>query len=125
MVETSADCHKVHSFASRAVNLTHKDIDCPQRHRPAEALLSTDYVLNALLQLVVLRLDGDRAFVSLIDDRFQFVIAEATKSISLVDSSSHGEGDGICIGTKPLTLEAGICAGTMPAYCWSSTQGLV
>lgn len=78
--------------------------------------MSTDPVLNSLLQLVVLKLKGDRAFVSLIDDQFQFIVAEATKSISLVDGLCHDEGDGLCIGTRPLALDAGICAATMPAF---------
>lgn len=44
------------------------------------------------------------------------MIAEATKSISLVDASAHDPDDQICIGAKPLSLDAGICAGTMHAF---------
>lgn len=78
--------------------------------------MSTDIILNALLQNIAQRLDCDRAFVSLIDDEYQFIIAEATKTVSLVDASIHDQDDQICIGTKPLTLTAGICASTMPAF---------
>lgn len=84
--------------------------------------MSTDVVVNALLQLVVHRLDCDRAFVSLIDDEFQFIIAEATKTVSLVDSSIHDHDDQICIGARPLALDAGICGATMPAFTQASAS---
>lgn len=89
-------------------------------YQPEHASISTDPVLNGLTQLGACRTNADRAFVSLIDQEHQFVVAEMTTSISMFDSTDHAENHGVCIGVRSLDLFAGICAGTMPAF----TSGL-
>lgn len=63
-----------------------------------------------------MRLGCDRAFVSLIDNDFQYIATEMTGVGSLVDNSRHPPGETPCVGTSILDLEAGVCAGTMPAF---------
>ena len=69
-----------------------------------------------------MRLNCDRAFVSLIDNQHQYVAAEMTKDVSLVDSSRHPPGMPVCIGATVLDLVAGVCAGTMPAFLSDSNS---
>jgi len=73
-------------------------------------------VLNALAQLGVCRLGCERAFVSLIDNRNQYVVAEVTKSISLYNTDHHPDDNGLCMGVSALDLVSGICAGAMPCF---------
>lgn len=85
-------------------------------YEPEKAVLSSDPILNALAQLAAHRLACDRAFISIIDDNHQFIIAEATRSISLYDGSIHAPGEGICIGARPLDFVAGVCATTFQQF---------
>ena len=75
--------------------------------------LSSDPALTAFAQLSAIRLNCDRSFISLIDSQDQHIIAEATKSISLVDELRHGPGDALSFGSMKLDLIAGVCAGTL------------
>lgn len=102
--------------ASHAFGLEENDIDDPESYNPALSRVSLDPVLNALCKLGVHELKADRAFISLIDHESQYIISEMTKSVSLYDTDQHDEGDGICLGARPLDLFAGVCAGTLPAF---------
>ncbi|KAK4240458.1 hybrid signal transduction histidine kinase B [Achaetomium macrosporum] len=55
-------------------------------------LLNTDPILNGLAQLGALRLGCNRAFVSLIDRPYQYVVCEITRSHSLVEIKSDPDG---------------------------------
>src|ERR1700683_2219653 len=52
---------------------------------PSASLLSHDPTLTAFAQLAAFRLDCERGFISLIDHEQQYVLAEATRSISLLN----------------------------------------
>lgn len=92
------------------------DIDSSEKYQPAAARLSADPALNAFSQLGCLRLNCDRAFISLIDDQNQHIIAEATRSISLYDQEQRDPGDDLALGEMPLDLFAGVCAGTIKVF---------
>ncbi|KAL2136859.1 hypothetical protein VTI74DRAFT_585 [Chaetomium olivicolor] len=77
--------------------------------------LNTDATLNALTQLGALRLGCDRAFISLIDRRYQFVVAEVTRSHSLVNMKCAPD-DTIAIGVCKINSCDGVCPATMKAF---------
>jgi GAF domain-containing protein len=70
---------------------------------------SNDTTLTALAQLATLRLDCCRAFVSLIDSNHQYVLAEATRTLSLRSDARHLEGDGLWLGSVVLERSKGVC----------------
>ena len=79
------------------------------------ALLCTDPTLNALTQLGALRLNVDRAFVSLIDRQYQYVISEVTRTHSFVGMKC-APGDTVAIGVCKLRNCDGVCPATMMAF---------
>ncbi|KAL3460915.1 hypothetical protein BJX64DRAFT_174151 [Aspergillus heterothallicus] len=70
--------------------------------------LSPDTALTALTRLGVLQLAANRAFVSIIDEANQHVIAEATASVSLGNVHKHQTNDGLYLGTRSLHLGWGV-----------------
>ena len=71
---------------------------------------STDSTLIALCQLAALRMNAQRALVSLIDGQRQHVLAEATPRTSL--RSSHPKGDGVnelWLGSVSIPRSWGVC----------------
>ncbi|KAI1808646.1 hypothetical protein F4811DRAFT_500166 [Daldinia bambusicola] len=72
----------------------------PDESRPVQC--SHDTTLTALAQLATLRLDVKRGMVSLIDSNTQIILAEATKTLSLVDGRRHAPGDHIWLGHVSL-----------------------
>ncbi|KAL2170746.1 hypothetical protein VTG60DRAFT_4494 [Thermothelomyces hinnuleus] len=77
--------------------------------------LCTDPTLNALTQLGALRLNVNRAFVSLIDRQYQYVICEMTRSHSFVEMKCD-PGDTVAIGVCKLRNCDGVCPATMKAF---------
>lgn len=81
-------------------------------HLPPDynAQRSTDSTLIALCQLAALRLNAQRALISLIDGQRQHVLAEATPRTSL--RSSHPKDDGInelWLGSVSIPRSWGVC----------------
>lgn len=72
-------------------------------------LASRDTTLTAFAQLAALRLNVRRAMVSLIDSKHQYILAEATRTLSLVDDTRHAEGDALWLGTTSVSKEDAIC----------------
>ncbi|KUI59205.1 Histidine kinase 3 [Cytospora mali] len=70
---------------------------------------SGDKALTAFAQLATLRLNCRRAMVSLIDSHQQFIIAEATKTLSLVSDERHKPGDEVWLGNTIVKREAAVC----------------
>ncbi|KAK5070645.1 hypothetical protein LTR64_000320 [Lithohypha guttulata] len=69
------------------------------QHEPRSSVrCSDDRTLTALAQLAALRLQAKRAMVSLISADTQMILAEATKSLSLVDRERHAPGDHMWFG---------------------------
>ncbi|CBF84393.1 hypothetical protein AN9048.2 [Aspergillus nidulans FGSC A4] len=73
------------------------------------AQLPSDITLTALTQLGVHRLGCERSFASLIDGHSQYIISEATASISLRDREKHSPNDGLYLGNTTLDLVWGVC----------------
>lgn len=64
------------------------------------ATSSRDLGLTALAQLVALRLHARRAMISLFDQEKQYVIAEATQTLSLLEDTVHAVSDGLWFGAS-------------------------
>lgn len=80
-----------------------------------EPILNADPTLNALVQLGAHRLGCDRAFLSLIDRNYQFVVAEMTRSHSL-NEKKHGPNEHIFLGVTKLEAYWGVCPTTIKAF---------
>lgn len=72
--------------------------------------------MTAFAQLAAFRLDVPRAIISLIDHEYQFVLAEATRTVSLQDSKKTDPGDELVVGTVRLPAPWGLCPGTMDTF---------
>lgn len=70
---------------------------------------SGDKALTAFAQLATLRLSCRRAMVSLIDSHQQFIIAEATKTLSLISDDRHQPGDEVWLGNTIIKRDAAVC----------------
>lgn len=79
--------------------------------------------MTALAQLSAHKLNCQRAFISLITDAKQYIVAEATRTVSLKDEDVHdnGEDDAIFLGQCIIDFEWGVCPGTIA--CFTSTDG--
>ncbi|KAF2502985.1 hypothetical protein BU16DRAFT_521613 [Lophium mytilinum] len=83
---------------------------------PIQPNISPDRILTGLTQLGAIRLNSNRAFVSLIDGKHQYIVAEATKTVSLKDSKRCSPGDEVYLGTSQLDISWGVCPGTMKLF---------
>lgn len=70
---------------------------------------SRDKALTAFAQLAALRLGVRRAMVSLIDSKHQYVLAEATKTLSLVEDTRHAVDDALWLGSTVVARETALC----------------
>lgn len=85
--------------------------------QPVAPTLSTNTHLNALAQLGPLKLRCDRSFVSLLDTSIQYIIAEATQSISLRHSTRHDcPQDALFLGVQALHKSYGVCPNTVQVF---------
>ncbi|KAJ9630522.1 hypothetical protein H2203_001045 [Taxawa tesnikishii (nom. ined.)] len=71
---------------------------------------SRDKALTAFAQLATLRLNVKRAMISLIDSTHQYVLAEATKTLSLADDTRFDKGDQLWLGSTVLAREDAVCS---------------
>jgi signal transduction histidine kinase len=87
-----------------------------------KARVATDTALTAFAQLSALRLNCQRSFISLMTDSKQYIVAEATRTISLKSEDVYdGADDAIFLGQSILDFEWGVCPGTIA--CFTSTDG--
>jgi signal transduction histidine kinase len=70
---------------------------------------SYDTTLSALAQLATLRLNTRRALISLIDRTNQYILAEATQTLSLQSDSVHNDQDELWFGCTTLPRSQGLC----------------
>ncbi|KAL4747977.1 hypothetical protein BDW72DRAFT_162631 [Aspergillus terricola var. indicus] len=70
---------------------------------------SQDTTLTALAQLGALRLNCQRCMISLFDRRTQYILTEATRTLSLQDDRVHVDGDALWLGSSVIPKEDGIC----------------
>lgn len=75
-----------------------------------------DQTLTAFAQLGAFRLDVPRAVITLIDHEYQFVIAEATRSVSLQDPKKANPGDELWVGSVRLPAKWAICPDTIHTF---------
>lgn len=84
--------------------------------------VSSDTALTAFAQLALFKLGGTRSFISLIDREYQYIIAEATPSISLESSDLRdSDDDALLTGITALDLVWGMCAHTIKVF--TATDG--
>lgn len=72
-------------------------------------LLAHDPTLTAFTQLAAYRLNCERSFISLMDYDHQYIVAEATRSASLLAQDQCEPGDEIYLGPRVLDRVWGVC----------------
>lgn len=70
---------------------------------------SGDKTLTAFAQLATLRLNVRRAMVSLVDSTQQYILAEATQTLSLVSDQRHMPGDEVWLGNTIIKRSDAVC----------------
>jgi signal transduction histidine kinase/CheY-like chemotaxis protein len=80
---------------------------------PRRARASPDRALTAFAQLATLRLGCKRAIISFFDRDYQYILAEATQSLSLQTESDHAPGDHIDYGVTAVPKTGSICEHTI------------
>ena len=70
---------------------------------------SRDKSLTAFAQLAALRLDARRCMVSLIDNNRQYILAEATKTVSLFSPQVEHPDDEVWLGNAVLNKTDAVC----------------
>ncbi|KAK3624184.1 hypothetical protein LTR22_024090 [Elasticomyces elasticus] len=86
------------------------DADSVKAHRP---LSSPDRALTAFCQLGALRLGCRRAMLFFFDRNYAYVLAEATRTLSLQDDSVHEEEDSLWLGHTVIPRGYTICEETV------------
>ncbi|KAK1585410.1 hsp90-like protein [Colletotrichum navitas] len=79
---------------------------------PAELRSSPDPALTAFAELGVLRLNASRALISLFDTKYQYIVAEATPSLSLTPKTKPiglGPGEHLLLSGTALPRSSGMC----------------
>ncbi|TKA61661.1 hypothetical protein B0A49_10128, partial [Cryomyces minteri] len=74
---------------------------------------SRDTALTAFAQLGALRLDCRRSMISFFDRKHQYVLAEATKTLSLRTDTVQDEEDALWLGTSIIPKGNGVCEHTV------------
>ena len=110
---TSSLCCSYLSAASLPVE-EYNAAEPPSSSSPS---LSKDSAFTAFCQLATLRTGTERSFLSLIDGAHQYIVAEGTRSHSLVVPGKHvGETDRIYLGVQRLDVSWGVCPKTMQIF---------
>lgn len=79
-------------------------------------LLTHDPTLTAFAQLGAFRLNCQRSFISLMDRDNQYILAEATRSVSLVSPAVCDQGDEVYLGARVLDMLWGVCPNTIQVF---------
>jgi signal transduction histidine kinase len=74
---------------------------------------SVDPVLTAFAQLGALRLNAQRALISLFGRHEQHVLTEATRTLSLQDDGDHNSHDELWVGSCTMSYERSLCKAVM------------
>ncbi|THX48522.1 hypothetical protein D6D06_09056 [Aureobasidium pullulans] len=86
------------------------DLVNAERSEPLPPELASSPLLTAITQNGCLRMNCDRAYVSLIDSSTQYILSEATRTISIRDSTKFVDPqDTLFLGVQSLNKEYGIC----------------
>ncbi|KAF2703474.1 hypothetical protein K504DRAFT_508044 [Pleomassaria siparia CBS 279.74] len=89
---------------------------------PKDPIPNSDVTLNALVQHGTHMMDCDRAFLSLIDNRSQFICAEMTRHQSLVRQDPTRP---LLLGIAKVALEWGVCPYTISVFHGHTVGGLL
>ncbi|RMZ66283.1 sensor histidine kinase response [Pyrenophora seminiperda CCB06] len=81
-------------------------VDSVEGHVPR---LSADSTLTALCQLTAIRMGGQRAMISLIDDERQHILAEATCNLSLRPEAPGDASRTLWLGNVSIPRSSGLC----------------
>ena len=95
----------------------------PVTVKDTKARIAKDTSLTAFAQLGALKLNCQRAFISLLDNEHQYILAEATRTVSLNSEDVHdgGDDDAVFVGATTMDLVWGICPSSIRLF--SSTDG--
>ncbi|RFU31903.1 hypothetical protein B7463_g4415, partial [Scytalidium lignicola] len=74
---------------------------------------SPDTALTAFCQLVAWRTGAQRSLISVIDGDTQYLIAESTKTLDLMDNTQHDRGDDVWAGCTSAAKAGRICERTI------------
>lgn len=88
----------------------------PPTYEPSQAKLSTDPVLTALAQLGVCRLGVDRSFISLIDSKSQYIVAEAGKDSPLAHDRARDSSLDLAFGAGVVDVAFSVCERTIAVF---------
>ncbi|KAF3000842.1 hypothetical protein E8E13_007013 [Curvularia kusanoi] len=89
-----------------------------------EPQASRDKSLTAFAQLAALRLNVRRCMVSLIDSNRQYILAEATKTVSLFEAQAERPEDEVWLGNAVLNKTDAVCYHTFSStYTAKETNG--
>ncbi|KAE8354731.1 hypothetical protein BDV28DRAFT_73467 [Aspergillus coremiiformis] len=113
---TDAERERIRELSRYYCTLDRIPVGAPSAEKDESPRLSSDITLTALSQLAVLRFGCNRAFISIIDDGNQHLIAEATGSISLRNRDQHAPGDAIYLGVRTIDLAWGVCPHTISLF---------
>ncbi|CZS98649.1 uncharacterized protein RCO7_06385 [Rhynchosporium graminicola] len=95
--------------------------DVPARSEGKPAI-GSDNTLTALAQLAALRLNCQRCFISLVDNTKQYILAEATQTVSLTSEDVYEkDNDELSFGQTVVDFDAAICPATLA--CFTSLDG--
>lgn len=94
--------------AQSLVNVNNQGANLALTYKGFRAQPSRDKALTAFAQLATLRLGVRRAMVSLVDAHQQYILAEATKTLSLIDDLRHGPRDSIWLGQTVIARHDGV-----------------
>ncbi|KAF3483435.1 uncharacterized protein GIQ15_02759 [Arthroderma uncinatum] len=111
------ECTSVCGEVPEPLNGCHPVEGDPAESIPDDSqLLSHDPTLTAFAQLGAFRLDCQRSFISLMDHNHQYILAEATRSVSLMSREVCNEGDGVYLGARVLDLVWGVCPNAIQVF---------
>lgn len=82
---------------------------------------SRDKSLTAFAQLAALRLDVRRCMISLIDSHRQYILAEATKTVSLFEAQAECPQDDVWLGNAVLNRQDAVCHHTFSSTYTAKT----
>ena len=108
------------------------DLNDPESASSHVPISSPDKALTAFAQLAALRLRSKRAMMFFFDTSYAYVLAEATRTLSLLDETQHDIEDGLWLGATVIPRGLSVCEVTvnLPANKGSNstdsgTSGLV
>lgn len=89
------------------------DLNDPKSVESHRATSSSDKALTAFTQLAALRLRTRRAMLFFFDTDYAYVLAEATRTLSLQDDSDHDIDDALWLGETKIPRGFSVCEVTV------------